>query len=112
MLELGIARLAERSPEREVTPQTSGRSRTFDLLADRSEGDSGNPLSLEDMGERTHGTRAQRSNRSEEHDVDALIAQELGAGRSGVHADGRQGELVAGIGKMLVGHAADHTTIG
>jgi hypothetical protein len=40
------------------------------------------------MGERTHGTRAQRSNRGEQHDVDALIAQELGASRAGVHADG------------------------
>ena len=58
VLEFGISRLAEGSPEREVAPQTAGRSRTFHLFADRSKGDSGDPLSLENMGERTHGTRA------------------------------------------------------
>jgi len=112
VLELRIARLAERPPEREVTPQTAGRGRALDLLTDRSEGDGGYPLSLEDMGERTHGTRAQRSNRGEQHDVDTLIAQELGASWPGVHADSRQVELVAGIGKMLIGHAADHVALG
>ncbi len=112
VLELRIAWLAERSPKWEVTPQTAGRGRALDLLADRSEGDGGDPLSLENVGERTHGTRAQRSNRGKQNDVDALIAQELGASRPGVHADCRQVELVAGVGQMLIGHAADHAALG
>ena len=112
MLEFRIARLAERTPEREVAPQAAGRRRTFDLLTDRSKGDSGDSLSFEDVGERTHGTRAQWSDRGKEHDVDALITQELGAGRSGIHAEGRQLELIAGIGEVLIGHAADHAAVG
>ena len=112
MLEFGIARLAEWTPEREVAPQAAGRRRTFDLLTDRSKGDSGDSLGFEDVGERTHGTRAQWSDRGKEHDVDALITQELGAGRSGIHAEGRQLELIAGIGEVLIGHAADHAAVG
>ena len=50
-----------------------GRCGVLDLVALRTERDRGQPLGLEDVGERTHGTRAQRSNRREQDDVDAHV---------------------------------------
>ena len=69
-------RAAERTTEREVAPQPSGWCGVLDLLALRTERDGGQALGLEDVGERTHGTRAQRSNGCEQHDVDAVLAQQ------------------------------------
>ena len=57
MLERRVARASEWPPEREVAPQPTRRSGSFDLRALRTEGDGGEPGGFEDVGERTHGTR-------------------------------------------------------
>ena len=72
VLEVGVARLSERSSEREVAEEPAWRSGTFDLGADRTEGDGSDPGGFEDMGEHTHGARAQRSDRGEHHHIDAV----------------------------------------
>ena len=65
------------------------------------------------MGEHTHGARAERSNRGEENDVDAVGLQGRCRGRARIHADrGDIIRLVAGEADMPLGNRADHTLLG
>ncbi len=100
---------AERAAEREIAEQPARGSGALDLTPHRTECDRGESFGFEDVGERTHGTRAERSDRGEQHHVDALLAQPTPTGRSAVETHPAQVELVAGIGQVPVGDGADDT---
>ena len=82
MLEVGLVRTPERAPEREIAEQSSWWCRSLDLAPNRAERDRDETRSFEHVGEHTHGARAERSNRREQHHVDTVAAQHAGAGRT------------------------------
>ena len=82
VLELGILWLAERTPEGEVTPECTRRLGPLDDRQGRGQRDGGDAGCFEDVGEHTHGARAERSNGGEEHDVDAVGLQGRCRGRA------------------------------
>ncbi len=57
-LELGVAGLAERATERELAVQRARRADALGDLLHRREHDGRQAGGFEDVGERTHGTRA------------------------------------------------------
>ena len=59
------------------------------------------------MRERTHRTRAERSDRGEQDDIDTLLTQERRSRRPPIEANLRQLPLVPGIGEMPIRHLAD-----
>lgn len=104
VLECSVIRLAEWSPQWEVAEETTRRRRVQHLLADRTHGNRRQTGSLKHVSKRTHGTRAERSDRGEQHDIDPLLAQERRTCRPAVHADLGQVPLVACVGQMLIGN--------
>ena len=82
VLEVGIVGLAQRSTERELAVQDSRRAHSLADCANRGDRHGGQAGGLEDVGQRTHGTRAERSNRSEEYNVNAVGLELGGAGRT------------------------------
>jgi len=107
-LERGIARATQRSAQGEFAVQRSRRCHFLGNIAHRGQHDSGQTSGFKDVGERTHGTRAQRSNRSEENDVDCVCEQLLGACWASVEPQFRHGVgLVACEGKVARCDIAD-----
>ena len=102
VLEVGVAWPAERAPEGEVAPQPSWRRRVGDLVSLRTERHRRQTRPFEDVSERTHGTRAQRSNRRQQHHIDAVVLQPSGPGRPAVEAHPGQIELIASVGEVTV----------
>lgn len=87
MLEFGITRNAKRPAKGEIAEQAPGRRRVIQLLANRADGDSGDPGGFENMGQRTDSTRAQGSDRCQQHHVYFVVFQQLGAGRGAIEAN-------------------------
>jgi len=102
VLELSVTRTAEWPTEREIAPQAAWRRSVGDLVSHRAKRNCCQALCLEDVGERTHGTRAQRSNRCQQNNIDTLFLQPLPTGRTRVHADRAQIELVTGVCEVFV----------
>jgi hypothetical protein len=88
MLKLGVIRFAEWTPQRKVAEQPTRRRGALDLATDRSKGNCGETSGFEDVGKHTHGARAEWSNRSQQNNVDAVVSEQRGTGRTGIHADG------------------------
>ena len=63
MLNIWVAWNSERPTQREITPETAGRRGALYLTLNGAKSDSGDAFSFENVSERTHGTRAQGSNR-------------------------------------------------
>ena len=101
VLELGIVGLAQRPTEWELTVQDARGLHSFGHPADRRDRHGGQAGSLEDVGERTHGTRAEGSNRGQEDDVHTVGLEFCGAGRTGIVPE--RGDIVGLIaGKRVV----------
>ena len=69
-LKLGIVGFAQWPAEREIAPQSARRCGAVDLFADRAERDGRDPGRFEDVSERTDRTRAQGSDRRQQHHID------------------------------------------
>jgi hypothetical protein len=114
MLKVGVVGSAERSAERELAVQHARCASAFGLTANETDADGGEAGLLEHVGERTHGARAERSNRSEENDPHAIVEQLLCGGRPGVETQRR--EVVVGLRaherKMIRCDRTDHTPSG
>ena len=65
VLKLHIAGHSERASEWKIAPQSPGRGRVFNLLANGAQGNGSESGLFKNMRERTHGTRAERSHRGE-----------------------------------------------
>lgn len=89
VLELCVTGLAERAAQRELAVQ-GARWRNLDgHLTNRRQHDRRDSCSFEHVGEHTHGARTQRSNRSQDHDVDTVGEQHGRRCGSGVEPDRR-----------------------
>ena len=75
VLEGGVAGAAEWSAEREIAVQHARWAGTFGLSAHQTDPDGRQAGGFEGMGERTHGARAQRSNRCQQHNIDTVGQQ-------------------------------------
>ena len=111
MLKRGIVWATERPSERKVTEQPTRWGRALELALDDAEGDRGQAVLFEDMCERAHGTRTQRSNGREKHHVDTGIEQHLGALGATVEPNALDLELIACIGQVHVGNRTDGSVV-
>ena len=93
MLERRVPRTTQRTSEREVAVQHPRRARSLGLAADETDPDRRQTGRFEHVGERTHGARAQRSNRGQQDDIDTIVEEQLGGRRSGVEPQGGQGVI-------------------
>ena len=92
VLERCVLWVAEWSTEREVSPERPRWLHAFGDGKGGGEGDRRDASLFDDVGERTHGARAERSNGGEKDDIDT-IRRELGRGRwAGVVND--RGDIV------------------
>jgi len=82
MLKCGVSGSSKRPPEREVAEETARGRDADNLLTNQTDGERNEALGLKDVGERTHGTRAQRSYRGQQDDVYALFLQPLRGSRA------------------------------
>ena len=96
-LKLRVTRLTEWAAQAgSHTKGRAGERCSRVCLRIRTECNGGDTGSFKDVCERTHGTRAKRSNGCvSKTDVDALLLQPLGASRTGVHSNCAEVELVA-----------------
>ena len=74
VLERRITRFTERTAEWKIAEQAAWRRRVNDLFANRAKGHGRQTGSFENVSQRTHGTRAQGSNRGENNHIDTLFA--------------------------------------
>jgi hypothetical protein len=74
VLERRVEGPSERPAEGELAVEGTGRPSALGLAEDTHQADGGQASSLEDVGERAHGARAHRSDRSEQDQVDAVIS--------------------------------------
>ena len=88
VLQGGFAGPTEGSAEGKLAVQHPRRPAVLGLAPHQAEPDRGDPGSFEQMCERTHGARAQRSNGGEDHDVHLVRDEQLGCGGSGVEPQG------------------------
>ena len=112
-LEVRVGRLTQRPSERELAVQRPRRVHPLDNVAHGGQHDRRQSGGLENVGERTHGTRAERSDRGEEDHVHPVGDQFGGAGRTAVQANlGDRVGLVAGEREVPGGHLADDPLVG
>jgi len=76
-LEFGVARLAERPAEREVAMQRARRLQLLRVRTHERQNDGRQAFGFKNMSERTHGARAERSDRGEQNDIHPGLLQEL-----------------------------------
>ena len=75
-LEVGLVGEAERSPEREGDGDGAGDGHADGVLANQADAGGGDALALDEVGERSNGARAERSNGCEEGGVDTGFAEQ------------------------------------
>ena len=109
-LERRVARNTQGPSQRKLAIQRSGRRHLLGNIAHGSQHHGGQTSGFKDVGERTHGTRAQRSNRGEQDNID-LVCQELLRGRrAGVEPKFRHGVgLVASEREVTRCNIANHS---
>ena len=84
MLKVGVERLPHRPAQWEVHVECARRTHFLHDKAHGCQYDSGQSCGFENMGKRTHGTRAEGSDRCQENDVDTIFEHLLCAGWAGV----------------------------
>lgn len=107
VLEFRIIGFAKRSSQGEITKKSSGRGGAFDLLANGAQGQRHQTGGFKDMSQRTHGTRAKRSDRGKEDNIHPLVLEQFGSRWAAVHAHRAQVKLVTRVREMGAGHLAD-----
>ena len=103
----------QRPAQGEVAVQGPGWAGRDDLSADARKGDGGQSGVLQDRCERTHGTRAQRSDRGEQHQVHVVVEQCPGRRRTGVQSDRLEGVVDLGAHErdVYVRHRTDRALV-
>lgn len=91
MLKLGIVGFTERPAKRKIADQTSRWRNLSNVNGDRSNREGRDAFGFEYVGERTDSTRAQRSDRGEDHQIDFIVFEQGGGSRTTVQAQARHG---------------------
>ena len=90
MLERWLTGAAERAAQREVAVQHPWRARPLGLAVDAADAYCRQTCGFEHVGERTHGARAEWSNRRQQDDIDTIVEQQLRCRRPCVESQGGQ----------------------
>ena len=113
MLEFGVVGHAQRATQGELAIQHPGNIHPLSHCPHRGQHHGGDPGFFQYVGQRTHGARAQRSNRGQDGHVHPVGPQLGGRSRAGVEAHLRHRVgLVAGERHMPGGHGPDGASSG